>query len=384
MNAIDFFNKYLPANLLNVEVALFGLILSVGLWLIYSRTKSKQLLNYIPTMWTSLGVLGTFISLVESLADLQIDPTNIATLIDSISPAFVTSIIGISGAVFFSVIIKISYACQERREFLKFPDEMKKLSPEECLYNVERLLFDAKTSLDVFPLSMQKQLNDLNSLIGNIAVTNERFLEDHLKQQEKFYNELHNAEGDRIVKIKNEYIKSLEQLVERSDETIKNQVSEIISGHIVSIKDNIEKGNDAITHIIDKQKDNLNKVADASLNAIENIQKNLEERNVEFCNSLLEKFQEFESSLASDEEQKLSEQVQDLKKKMVELTCKWQELMDTETNLLSDSLRKMGDYNRSSIVELHESSETYKQLLKQITLLVATIDDLCKQMDANK
>ena len=98
---------------LNLIVTLTGLsITAVFFALYFTKLRSKQLLNYVPNVWTSLGILGTFSldsSGTSSLSDVD-------TLVKNIIPAFTTSIIGIIGAVVCSVAIKIIYAYEEKEE----------------------------------------------------------------------------------------------------------------------------------------------------------------------------------------------------------------------------------------------------------------------------
>jgi vacuolar-type H+-ATPase subunit I/STV1 len=59
-------------NYLNESVFILGLVMTVVFIVVYfTKLKSKQLLNYLPNIWTSLGILGTFIAIVYSLEDLQ-------------------------------------------------------------------------------------------------------------------------------------------------------------------------------------------------------------------------------------------------------------------------------------------------------------------------
>ena len=94
---------------LNLIVTLTGLsITAVFFALYFTKLRSKQLLNYVPNVWTSLGILGTFIAIVVSLDSSGTSSlSDVDTLVKNIIPAFTTSIIGIIGAVVCSVAIKI-------------------------------------------------------------------------------------------------------------------------------------------------------------------------------------------------------------------------------------------------------------------------------------
>ena len=76
---------------------------------------SKKILDIIPDILTSLGILGTFIGLVVGLKDFE--PSNyeamtssVSSLVDGIKVAFLTSIYGLSLSLVFSYALKSAYA----------------------------------------------------------------------------------------------------------------------------------------------------------------------------------------------------------------------------------------------------------------------------------
>ena len=75
---------------------------------------SKKMLDLIPDILTSLGILGTFIGLVVGLKDFE--PSNyeamtasVSSLVDGIKVAFLTSIYGLSLSLVFSYALKSAY-----------------------------------------------------------------------------------------------------------------------------------------------------------------------------------------------------------------------------------------------------------------------------------
>lgn len=55
--------EHILRDYLNELVFIVGLIITIALSVVYlTKFKSKQLLNYLPNIWTSLGILGTFIA----------------------------------------------------------------------------------------------------------------------------------------------------------------------------------------------------------------------------------------------------------------------------------------------------------------------------------
>lgn len=123
------------------------LTLSIGtfftglFYIVFWRTKSAQLINYIPSIWTSLGIFFTFLSIYLGLKNLDfssnIDNGTISVLIENISPAFSTSMIGIIGAIITSVINRLTIAYSEKRD----DDKLKvytQRTPEQILWDINK------------------------------------------------------------------------------------------------------------------------------------------------------------------------------------------------------------------------------------------------------
>ena len=105
-----------PINIGMIVLCTIGTIL---LWRKANETKSIQLRNYCSTLWTSVGILGTFVSIYISLSGMDFTSANnnaIESLIQNIIPAFSTSIIGIVGAIICTICNKLSIAKAEEVE----------------------------------------------------------------------------------------------------------------------------------------------------------------------------------------------------------------------------------------------------------------------------
>ncbi len=123
--------------IINISIALIGIILSIIIYVQNKKNPYKELLNLIPSTWTSLGILGTFIALVDSLKGLDMDDIDIAGLVTSIAPAFETSIIGISMALLTSVSIRIYFARQNKNDEIAYMNSTgENISPEVVLHHI--------------------------------------------------------------------------------------------------------------------------------------------------------------------------------------------------------------------------------------------------------
>lgn len=139
----------------NILVIAVGLGLTLWNYKKYENTKSRSLLNCLPGVWTSLGILGTFVSICWSLYNIGGDVNSyenaenigktvaeisansaqnieIKELIRKLVPAFTTSIIGLIGALAVTLHAKYKFAREESLE----SDKLGKVSPEESIHKI--------------------------------------------------------------------------------------------------------------------------------------------------------------------------------------------------------------------------------------------------------
>lgn len=111
-------------------IAVFVIGIGLTLWLErrYKATKYVGFISYIPSVWTSLGILGTFISIYISLAMLDFTSLeDINQLVTRVAPAFSTSIVGIVGAVVCSIRNKLARSREEVREAQSYLQAVKSI-----------------------------------------------------------------------------------------------------------------------------------------------------------------------------------------------------------------------------------------------------------------
>lgn len=86
-------------------------VIAVFLGALYARKrgKSSHFVEYAPTLMTALGILGTFVGVVIGL--LHFDTTNIEhsipVLLGGLKTAFITSIVGMAGALVFNILDRL-------------------------------------------------------------------------------------------------------------------------------------------------------------------------------------------------------------------------------------------------------------------------------------
>lgn len=146
MNEFEFqsMTEFLAGILTGTGVFIASFILAVIFLVIYFKYyKSRQLLNSLPGLFTSLGLLGTFVAICNSLGDINQDTLEIDTIIRELIPAFTSSIAGLIAAFFVTIFCKILYSTEDKQ----LDNKIEKKTPDECLYELT-LISENNTSLN--------------------------------------------------------------------------------------------------------------------------------------------------------------------------------------------------------------------------------------------
>ena len=181
-----------PINIGMIVLCTIGTIL---LWRKANETKSIQLRNYCSTLWTSVGILGTFVSIYISLSGMDFTLVNnntIEGLIQNIIPAFSTSIIGIIGAIICTICNRLSIAKAEEIEENDFSNTKNRFgvhnksnSPELILLEIVKSINDSCTSTNK-TLNGSKDVSDtrLKTLIEGLGALSKQMSGNHVQTKE--------------------------------------------------------------------------------------------------------------------------------------------------------------------------------------------------------
>lgn len=214
---------------INLSVLLFGLALTIILGLYSHKKESRQLLNYIPNIWTSLGILGTFMSIVYALVVKGVYLQNINQLVMNIVPAFETSIIGITGAIITSVCAKIINTKKDYKEDKKYKDKYDETTPEQHIGDIN---LHTKRLLAVTQ-SQHKELMDESKLQRSLA---ERLITEFTTNLKEFYDKLYEEEQQRAQEMVEHYLTGINQLIMGTHGTIKEKFETLFTEHSESLK----------------------------------------------------------------------------------------------------------------------------------------------------
>lgn len=208
----------------------------IGAFYVRSNNKSPLFLEYAPTLMTALGILGTFVGVVIGL--LHFDTTNIEhsipVLLGGLKTAFITSIVGMLGALAFNILNTLLPSTKSNgSDFTQLeavtPDHIHQvlLSQHKLL---ERIAFGFDGNDEV---SLVGQLKLLRTDMGDISKAQRKH---HEEFSQKLWSELTHF-GDLMAKGATEQIiEALRQVIVDFNNNLTEQFGENFKALDSSVK----------------------------------------------------------------------------------------------------------------------------------------------------
>lgn len=367
---------------LNESVFILGLVMTVAFIIVYfTKLKSKQLLNYLPNIWTSLGILGTFIAIVYSLEDLRSSSSgneiNVVGLIEDIAPAFITSIIGICGAIVTSIAIKIIYAIEEKKEERIYADIVGgNLSPELMLDRINR--------------SIERLINVTTQQESNIK----SFLDNYMLQLDAFYNKIFESNKEQVHTLSDEYVHSVAQVLAGANEEINKRIDTLLLSHSESIQEYLrteqckldEVASDikaflkGVPESVDEMKVDM---IDALRNAIIEKYNQLLEGNDAFTNQLLERVRTFESELSKATSQNCSDTLSAAQSEIQRIITLLEDNLKSQTASIEKVSSSLDRDITNLVSSVNKSIGDYEAMVEQLDKFIPVLQEHVKHSENN-
>ena len=181
----------------------------------------RKVLELIPSIFVSLGILGTFygitvgISDINTQADVETMQVGINTLLEGMKTAFYTSLVGISISLIFQLFDRIVLHRALLNKYDLLLDELDKTIP----FKTEDILLNA------IEKNQQEQLQDLKSFFADEFVTKlttgitntmAQSINPHLEKSneimEKVAQNTIDAQGEKLNEMVNYFVQSLSEI----------------------------------------------------------------------------------------------------------------------------------------------------------------------------
>lgn len=220
-------------------VFLIGFVSSI--FILQGYKNNRRLINFIPHIWTALGVLGTFtvLFLTLTLGGVSFDSGRIGETIRQLTGAFSTSIVGIFFSLVFAIVTKQKLHQMDLAESEGKPWQK---DPKELLYDIYYSLENKQDKLNQNLVSAVSQTNrvldngfeKLNTSVDAIESTINKKLKESLL-------DFHQMLSDLLANISQSAI----------DES-RQQIASIYQNHAASIEEMLKTQNDLVKAQLEK------------------------------------------------------------------------------------------------------------------------------------
>lgn len=373
-------------NIYNYIVVFGGGITVVILWFVYKKTHSRPLLNSIPGIFTSLGLFGTFMSIVFALGDIkESDFSNITAerdteksisagmsaedevdaengvrtadtkttgtgtdntikIIRKLVPAFTSSIIGLILALISTVACKVIFALEDD----KLDKKIKGKTPEECLYGIME-----QTSNTTEILRTQESETKLynEQLKSNIAEQNQilqKFIDGFVEKMSDIFDNMKSSIATQVESIGNDQLSKAEGVLASISERLGVVTAQLLDAQKDSVKELVEKSNSQ-----------LETMAQSVASQYELIQQNARD-NVATMTALKEQYAQTNANMLQQATDMNKQATDDMRESLQAFVGDIKESVSNECKTLHSAIE-------SNVATLTKSYNFLKDRLAQIT-----------------
>lgn len=309
----------------------------------YKKTGSRQLLNGLPGICTSMGIFCTFCSICISLQRLDESSMDLPKIINNLIPAFSTSIYGIIFALVATIYSKLDYAQKDHRA------ENEQNTPEENLYTIAKTTETLVNNLQDIP-SIIRDIKTVVSALGATVSNQESEMRQlrvdlckNLTTQTTSLKEFIDTFVARMDDIFDSMSNSIERNIQSFGEDQFQRSSEIIEGITSKLKDItqtiLESQSVAVQEMVGDTRESLQKVS----STVENMVSQMSESNTAALESLKNAQTEELETLLTAQRTQLDAMTENHVRWAEQANAAWQTQYDAITNSNTESLQQMID-----------------------------------------
>ena len=395
MNEIEF--QWLTGPLANLltgmGVFLISFIIAIIFYWIYRKNKSRQLLNSLPGLFTSLGLLGTFVAICNSLGTISEDNLEIDVIIRNLVPAFTSSIAGLISAFIATVGCKIRYSIEDR----KLEEKVEKKTPEECLYDLTLLSQLTNEKLSAISQEIIKQnsenqicFNKLNTSIteqgqnitlalnrtdDKLSTISQQLIEQASKNE--LYNDRLNTTVSQQSKILeqfiNDFVKRMDDIFTKMHGQIEQNIKDFGEEQFKRCADTLETLTDKMssisTSLLEEQKTNVQQMIDGTNTELQTVSHTVTEQ----INALCTQMNSALSTLRTTQDERLTAIVSNydaLSERLASQNSEFAEKINAQMNAEYKKLQEQSANSLQQMVDLKDAyTEVNQEMLQSSTAM---------------
>lgn len=376
MNQIEFkwLTEPLAVLLTGKGVFIASAVIAVIFGFIYHKNKSRQLLNSLPGLFTSLGLLGTFVAICNSLGTINEDTLEIDVIIRNLVPAFTSSIAGLISAFIATASCKIWYSFEDK----KLDEKVDKKSPEECLHSLTLLTEQTNGKLSIISQQLINQAakNEIYSEILNTTISQqctilEQFIDDFVKHMDDIFTKMHGQIEQNIKDFGEEQFKKCADTLE----TLTQKMSSLSTGLLEEQKNNVQQmidgTNTELQSVSNTVTEQINALCIQMASALSTLRTSQDERLtaiVSNYDALSERLSSQNSDFAEKMNAQMNAEYEKIQEQSANSLQQMVDLKDAYTEVNQEMLQSSTAMNREVSAELRNSLSTFvTDLQKAVT-----------------
>lgn len=376
MNEIEF--QWLTGPLAGVLTGkgVFGvsLFLAVVFGIIYYFNRSRQLLNSLPGLFTSLGLLGTFVAICNSLGTINEDTLEIDVIIRNLVPAFTSSIAGLISAFIATAGCKIWYSFEDK----KLDEKVDKKSPEECLHSLTLLTEQTNGKLSTISQQLidQAAKNEtynerLNTTISQQSKILEQFINDFVKRMDDIFTKMHGQIEQNIKDFGEEQFKKCADTLEALTQKMSSLSTGLLEEQKTNVQQMIDGTNTELQSVSNTVTEQINALCTQMTSALSTLRTSQDERLtaiVSNYDALSERLSSQNSEFAEKMNAQMNAEYEKIQEQSANSLQQMVDLKDAYTEVNQEMLQSSTAMNREVTAELRNSLSTFvTDLQKAVT-----------------
>ncbi|MFS2343268.1 MotA/TolQ/ExbB proton channel family protein [Bacteroides xylanisolvens] len=376
MNEIEF--QWLTGPLAGVLTGkgVFGvsLFLAVVFGIIYYFNRSRQLLNSLPGLFTSLGLLGTFVAICNSLGTINEDTLEIDVIIRNLVPAFTSSIAGLISAFIATAGCKIWYSFEDK----KLDEKVDKKSPEECLHSLTLLTEQTNGKLSTISQQLidQAAKNEtynerLNTTISQQSKILEQFINDFVKRMDDIFTKMHGQIEQNIKDFGEEQFKKCADTLEALTQKMSSLSTGLLEEQKTNVQQMIDGTNTELQSVSNTVTEQINALCTQMTSALSTLRTSQDERLtaiVSNYDALSERLSSQNSEFAEKMNAQMKAEYEKIQEQSANSLQQMVDLKDAYSEVNQEVLQSSTAMNREVSAELRNSLSTFvTDLQKAVT-----------------
>ena len=339
---------------------------------VYYKNRSRQLLNSLPGLFTSLGLLGTFVAICNSLGDINQDNLEIDTIITRLVPAFTSSIAGLISAFIATAVCKIWYSFEDR----KLDEKVDKKSPEECLHSLTLLTEQTNGKLSTISQQLIDQAaknetyNDrLNTTISQQSKILEQFINDFVKRMDDIFTKMHGQIEQNIKDFGEEQFKKCADTLEALTQKMSSLSTGLLEEQKTNVQQMIDGTNTELQSVSNTVTEQINALCTQMTSALSTLRTSQDERLtaiVSNYDALSERLSSQNSEFAEKMNAQMNAEYEKIQEQSTNSLQQMVDLKDAYTEVNQEMLQSSTAMNREVSAELRNSLSTFVTDLQKL------------------